>query len=380
MEMTIVLPLREENGMMHISRRWMFRLASSFAVPGASGSQNQPDKPKPASERAVLFDMIHGLRWSQMLAVAAKLGIADELSNGPKSVQELAQATKTHQDSLYRVLRTLSSRGVFFEESGKRFRLTPAAALLRSGVPGSLRVTAQVMAEDWYWKSWGALEHTIATGETAFDHVYGMNTWDWFAMNPAAGALFNKFQTEGTLASTRGVMGKFDFTPFKVIADIGGGEGQLLAAILGTNLGARGILLDLPHVIAAAQKNLGAGLRGRIELVPGDFFRNVPQGGDLYVLKHIVHDWNDVDAEKILRACRRAMPNDGLLLVIDQVICSPNEACESKMSDVAMMVRNGGRNRTEQEYRQLLDRAGLSLRSVSYTDAGLGILEVVPEL
>ena len=365
---------------MTIPRRWMLRFASLLPLNKALPAQRSAEPPKPASERTVLYEMIYGLRWTQMLAVVAKLEIADRVSNGPKSVKELAEATKMHEDSLYRVLRTLASRGVFFEEAGKRFRHTPASALLRSGVPGSLRMTAQVMGEDWYWKSWGALGQTVATGETGFDQVYGKNTWDWFAENPEPAAVFNKFQTEGTLASTRGVMNAFDFSRFKVIADIGGGEGQLLAAILGKNPGSRGILMDLPHVVAAAQKTLGKDFSERLEFVSGDFFRAVPPGADLYVLKHIVHDWNDAQAQKLLLSCRRAMPPRGLLLLIDQVICGPNQPCESKVADVAMMVRNGGRNRTEMEYRQLLERAGLTLNSVSYTDAGLGMLQAVPKL
>jgi len=175
-------------------------------------------------------------------------------------------------------------------------------------------------------------------------------------------------------------MNAFDFSRFKVIADIGGGEGQLLAAILGKNAASRGILMDLPHVVAAAQKTLGKAFGDRLEFVPGDFFPAVPPGADLYVLTHIVHDWSDEPAQKLLLSCRRAIPAIGVLLLIDQVICGPNQPCESKVADVAMMVRNGGRNRTEQEYRQLLERAGLSLHSVTYTDAGLGMLQAAPRL
>ena len=337
----------------------------------------QSDAAAMSPERRLLTDMISGLRWSQMLSLAARLQLADRLRGGPLPIRTLAETTGSHEDALYRVLRALASRGVFAEDPDRRFRLTPAAELLISDAPGSLRLTAHVMGEDWYWNAWGALSHTVATGETAFDHVFGQNTWDWFAAHPTAGALFNAFQTEGTLASTEAVLGAYDFGRYPVIADVGGGEGMLLSAILVRNSNARGMLFDLPHVIADARRRIPGDLAGRVEFVAGDFFRAVPHGADLYVLKFIIHDWPDARALEILASCRRAMKRGAALLLADQVVCGRNEPCESKPSDVAMMVRNGGRNRTEAEYRALLDSSGFSVAHVGSTSRGLGLFTAV---
>ena len=363
---------------------WQAGLASVAlagpAVGNTTGQQAaQSDAAAISPERRILTDMISGLRWSQMLSVAARLQLADRLRGGPLPVRTLAEATGSHEDALYRVLRALASRGVFAEEPDRRFRLTPAAELLLSDVPGSLRLTAHVMGEDWYWNAWGALSHTVATGETAFDHVFGQNTWDWFAAHPTAGALFNAFQTEGTLASTEDVLGAYDFGRYLLVADVGGGEGMLLSAILARHPNARGMLFDLPHVIADARRRVPDDVAARVEFVAGDFFRAVPHGADLYVLKFIIHDWPDAKALEILASCRRAMKRGAALLLVDQVVCGRNEPCESKPSDVAMMVRNGVRNRTELEYRALLDSSGFSVAHVGSTSRGLGLFTAVPE-
>lgn len=361
---------------MSISRRKLWRYAAApLAVNVSTPAQARTSAAPGAAE---LAEMIAGVRWSQMLSVVARLGIADRLAEGPKTIQQLAQETNSHADSLYRVLRALAGRGVFVEENGQRFRLTPAAEPLRSNVPGSLRRTAQIVSEDWWWNAWGALAHTVATGETAFNHVYGKNTWDWFAEHPRQGSLFNAFQSEGTLASTADVLKSYDFSPFPVIADIGGGEGTLLSSILQAHPSARGILFDLPHTIADARKRLTPAGKARIQFVPGDFFRSVPSGANLYILKYIIHDWDSESAVKILAACRKAMAPNATLLLVDSVICAPNQPCESKPADVLMMVRTGGRNRTEEEYRALLSKAGFDLVKVASTAWALGLLTAVP--
>lgn len=370
---------------MDYSRRrlWQYAIGPALYVAGVGVRPTVAQEPARSGMntpgRAELADMISGLRWSQMLSVVARLGIADHLRDGLLAVGRLAEVTRSHEDSLYRVLRTLASRGVFAEDEGRRFRLTPAADFLRRDVPGSLRLTAQVMGEEWYWNAWGALPHTVATGETGFDHVYGQNTWDWFAGQPEAAALFNAFQSEGTRASTSALMATYDFRPFRVVADVGGGEGLLLSAILEADPKARGILFELPHVIADAQKRVSPDLAARVRFVPGDFFRSVPEGADLYVLKFIIRDWNDEQARNILLSCRRAMARGATLLVIDQVICEPNQPCDSKPSDVAMMVRTGGRNRTAEEYGALLAAAGFDLTRLELTGQALGLLTAAPK-
>ena len=335
------------------------------------GSQTSPD----IQNR--LRELIGGYRMTQMLYVAAKLGVADHLKRGALSVKELAKLTSTHEDSLYRLLRTLAGSGVFAEEDGPAFRLTAMANLLCSDVPGSLRVSAEVTGEPWMWRPWGHLMHSIKTGEVAFDNLYGKHTWDWFAENPGPAQLFNSLMDEVTGAETRAILAGYDFGVAQNVVDIGGGRGVLLAAVLGTNVKARGILFDLPHVIQAAKETLDGGVARRIDFVPGDFFKAVPSGGDLYMIKNIIHDWNDAESGKILGVLRQAMAGRGRLLVIEQIICAPNTACVAKYSDMQMMVRNGGRNRTEQEYRDLLGGSRFKLSRVVPT-AGPSIIEAVP--
>jgi hypothetical protein len=324
-----------------------------------------------------LRDLIQGYRTTQMVYVAAKLGIADHLKPGPLSVKELARRTSTHEDSLYRLLRTLAGVGVFEEEDGPAFRLTPMANLLCSGVPGSLRVSAEVTGEPWMWRPWGDLMHSIKTGEVAFDHLYGKHTWDWFAENPGPAQLFNSLMDEVTGAETRAVLAGYNFSGAQTVVDIGGGRGVLLVAVLGANAKARGILFDLPHVIQAAKKTLDGGIARRIDFVPGDFFKAVPTGGDLYMLKNIIHDWNDAQSNALLDVLHQAMARRGRILLIEQIICPANTACAAKLSDMQMMVRNGGRNRTEKEYRDLLGASHFNLTRV-FPTAGPGIIEAVP--
>jgi SAM-dependent methyltransferase len=322
--------------------------------------------------------MINGFTSSQMVHLAAKLGIADQLAGGPKTVAQLAAATKTHADSLYRVLRTLASMGVFAEEEDLHFRLTPAAELLRSGVPGSMRGHAEAAGEEWMWRPWGALLHSVTTGETAFDHLYGKNTFDWFKEHPAAAQLADLMYTESTAKTSEAVAAAYDFSAARTIVDVGGGEGSLLAAILRRNQSARGVLFDLDHVVASARNKLDRAVAPRCDFVAGDFFKSVPAGGDLYVMKHILHDWDNDRANKILTNCRQAMAGRGKLLVVDYIVCGRNQPCFAKEGDINMMVRTGGRNRTEKEFRELLGKGGFETARTITSLGDLGVIEAVP--
>lgn len=327
--------------------------------------------------RSALQQAIVGFRVSQLVHVAAKLRLADHVADGPRSVTELAEATGAHEDALYRVLRTLAGHGIFAEEEGRVFRLTPAAAYLRSDVPDSLRVAAEVVGEEWTWRAWGGLLHSVMSGETAFDREYGESTWDWFATHPAAGALFDRFMEEVTSADARAIVEAFDFAPFTHVVDVAGGQGILLVAILRRHPQARGVLFNLSRVIDAAREVVASDLQSRLELVPGDFFRAVPAGGNLYILKNILHDWSDDRARDILASCYRAMAPGTTLLIIEQLVCGPNQQCPGKIGDVQMMVRTGGRNRTESELRTLLASEQFEMRRVVHTTSGPDIVEAV---
>ena len=350
-------------------------LFAAFSTRTEAGQAQSAETPPEI--RARLRELIEGYRMTQMLHVAAKLRIADHLKSGPLTVKELARLTSTHEDSLYRLLRTLAGLGVFSEEDGPSFRLTPMADLLRSDVSGSLRVSAEVTGEPWMWRPWGHLMHSIKTGEVAFDNLYGKHTWDWFAENPGPAQLFNSFMDEVTSAETRAVLAGYDFGGAQTVVDIGGGRGVLLAAVLGVNTKARGILFDLPHVIEDAKKTLDSRVARRIEFVSGDFFKAVPSGGDLYLLKNILHDWSDAKSRQILAVLHHAMNGRGRMLVVEHIICEPNKACRGKSMDMQMMVRTGGRNRTDKEYRDLLRAGGFNVTRVVPT-AGPDIVEGIP--
>lgn len=324
-----------------------------------------------AKGRAELAAMLDGFRQTQMVFVAAKLRLADHLANGPKSIAELARLTGTHEDSLYRMLRLLSGYGVFAEEAGKRFRLTPAAGFLRAGVPGSMHAMAEMAGEEVYWRPWGALLHSIRTGETAFDHLYGENTFAWLAKNPGPSDQFNKLMDELTAREAISVVENYDFRGVRQVVDVGGGRGVLLDAILRKNPMARGVLVDLGHVVEEAKKVIPAEVARRIEFQPGDFFKAIPSGADLYTLKNIIHDWEPEKFRLILSNLREAMPEGSRLLVIEHIVCGPNQLCPGKTTDLTMLVRTGGRNRTEQEYRDLLAESGFRLLRVVGTAPGV---------
>ena len=340
----------------------------------AAGQTPAPQAAAAETPDQLIRQMTTAFQMTQLVYVAAKLRIADHLASGPKPVAELAAASGSHADSLYRVLRALAGYGVFAEEDGQRFRLTPAAELLRSDVPNSMRAAAEVRGEDWMWRSWGALIDSVKTGKTGFDLVYGKNTFDWFAENPAAARLFDDFQADLTRRSASAVASAYDFSSLRVIADIGGGNGTLLTAVLERNLKARGILFDLPHVVEAAKKTLPATISRRCELVGGDFFKAIPRGADAYLLKYILHDWDDEKSRRssagfarpwrLRRSCSWWKSSSAA----ERAVCG-----EARRRQHAG--GTGGRNRTEKEYRGLLQSGGFQVTRVLPTRGELALLE-----
>jgi hypothetical protein len=354
-------------------------------VVAACGGQAPPPAPAntPATAaagpnpRERLQQMIAGHIPSMLVAVAAKLRIADHLSDGPKTVAQLATTTGTHEDSLYRLLRALTELGIFAEEPAGTFRLNDAAAPLRSDAPGSLRAAAEVNGEPWMRGPWGSLLHSVQTGETAFNHVYGKGTFDWFAEKRDAAVLFDTWQAAGTDAGARAVASAYDFSSAKSVIDVGGGFGALLTAVLQRNQALNGALFDLPHVIAQAKGRFDSELARRVEFLPGDFFKAIPAGHDVYLMKYILHDWNDERSRAILASTRAAMAGRGKLLVVEVIVSPPNQP-GGKVGDVFMLVRTGGRNRTEAEYRALLESGGFDLARVIPTQSDLTIMEATP--
>jgi len=323
--------------------------------------------------------MIAGFQVSQALYVAARLGIADLLAGGPRGVKELAETTETDAPTLYRVLRGLASYGVFAEDDAGCFGLTPLAACLRSDAPGSQRAWAILMCGPSFWSSWGDLLTTVKTGETAFPMVHGMDRWDYLVRHPEESAVFDAAMTGITAIQSTAVAGGYDFSQFGVLADVGGGHGLQLATILAANPSMRGILFDQPQVVAGAPELLArAGVAERCDIVAGDFFESIPSGAGAYLLKSVIHDWDDERAVAILRTCRAAISGDGKLLLAELVLKPGNEPDRAKISDLNMMVMNGGRERTVDDFGRLFAAAGFLLSEVTPMSGPLSVIEGVP--
>jgi ubiquinone/menaquinone biosynthesis C-methylase UbiE len=332
----------------------------------------------PASDvppSVAMLRVISGFWISRAVYIAAKLGIADHLRGGPNTADELAGATGTHAPSLYRVLRALASVGVFYEDE-KGFSLTPLSETLRTDAPGSLRAFATVELGEEHYPAWGDLLHSVRTGGIAFDHAFGMPVWKFFELNPDNAKTFNNAMTGMTLAVNEAVLSGYDFSPISKIVDVGGGHGSLLASILKTNPEVKGVLCDVPSVIEGAQSRIEAeGLADRCELMPGDFFEAVPSGGEAYILKWIIHDWDDEKSIIILKNCHRAMTENGKLLLVEAVVPTGSEPHFSKFIDLNMLVMTGGRERTESEYRRLLEASGFELTRIIPTESPMSVIE-----
>lgn len=328
---------------------------------------------------AAVLRMALGAWVAQALYVAARLGVADHLRDGPKTAEELAATTGAHPQALYRLLRALASVGVFAEEEDGRFRLTRLAEGLRSDVPKSARWMLIMLGDEWHWRPWGHLIHAVQTGETAVEHVYGMDTFAYMREHPDAAAVFNKAMAVQVSVSHAEVIEAYDFSTLGTIVDVGGGSGALITAILKSYPRVRGILFDQPHVVAEAGERLAtAGLADRCQTIGGDFFEGVPPGGDAYVCSTVIHDWDDGRAIAILKRCREVMPPHGRLLLLESVVAPGNLPSLGKLLDLEMLVQTGGQERTEEEYRVLLAAAGFELRQVIPTLSQTSLLVGTP--
>jgi hypothetical protein len=350
-------------------------------MPTASARPAQPEQSTPPSPPpdAVLAQIIFGKCVSMAVSVAAKLRIADKLAAGPKSAADLARETDTHAPSLYRLLRALAGAGVFAEDADGRFRLTPTAEFLRTGVPGSMRGIADYCGSDWSWRAWGNLLDSVRTGETAFDRVFGEPCFDYLAKHPNDSAVFNEGMTGFSSSVAPAVAEAYDFSRLGTVVDVGGGHGVMLATILKAFPTVRGVVFDAPHVADGAREPIrAAGLADRCRTEGGDFFRAVPAGGDAYLMKHIIHDWPDDKATTILKNCRKAVNPGGKLLLVEIVIKPGNEPDLGKIIDLEMLVLPSGRERTEAEYAALFAGAGWRLTRVVPTNSPMQVIEGEP--
>jgi hypothetical protein len=323
--------------------------------------------------------LIAGAQVSQAVHVAASLGIADLLADGPRESDDLAAQTDTHASSLYRLLRALAAVGVLHEEDEHRFSLTPEGELLRSDVPGSVRGWAALVGRPYIREAWSALEYSVRTGKNAFQHVHGTDVWSYRAERTEESVIFDRGMQSLTGGVNRALVDAYDFGRFGTIVDVGGGNGALLAALLVEYPSLRGVVFDQDHVVANAAAVLaGAGVAGRCELVAGSFFEEVPSGGDAYTLKSIIHDWDDEKSIAILQVVRRAMGAGAMLLLIERIVDPPNEGWRTKFSDLNMLVNPDGRERTLEEWETLLQQAGYRLVDVTPTALGFAIIAATP--
>jgi O-methyltransferase domain/Dimerisation domain len=272
-----------------------------------------------------LMRLINGFQVSQALRVAARLAVADHLKDGPKSADVLARTCDAHPGSLYRLLRALASVGVFHENDDKEFSLTPVGCLTSDAV-GTRRNWAQYVGGPGNWHAWGNLLHSIKSGEGAYQITHGTDSWSYRQQHPEEQAVFDSAMTGNSLSHARAVLEAYDFKTFSRIVDIGGGQGLLLREILLACPASRGVLFDQPQVVESETLVTTPGLENRVETVAGSFFDAIPSGGDAYVMKVILHDWDDDKAIEILRACSRAMSPAATLVVIERVIALPTRS------------------------------------------------------
>lgn len=340
---------------------------------------NQP------SPSTVLTQLASGCRFSQVVYVAAKLGIADLLAHDSKTSADLAEATQSHPASLRRLLRMLVALGLLEEDPPDRFHCTAVGALLRRDVPGSMRAVVLFRAGEETWQAWGALAHTVRTGEPAFEHIFGMHAFDYYTRFPnrERSQVHEEAMAAFTGQADTAIVRAYDFAQFRTIADVGGGNGTLLSRLLQQHLNVRGILFDLPHVVAAAKDVLSkAGVADRCDVIAGSFFDSIPGGAEAYLLKRIIHDWDDTRAAVILTQCRQVIGSQGKLLILDEVLperANPTDVSSFLLDMEMLIVAPGGRERTEEEFNTLLCNTRWRLNRVVPTGhMRLSIVEALP--
>lgn len=317
-----------------------------------------------------------GLWITKSIYVVAELGIADLVADGPQDAAALAAACGAHAPSLYRVLRALASIGIFAEDEQGRFGLTPLAATLQRDVPGSVRDLARLWGVDWHWEAWNRFIDTVRTGQDSVSLFSGMPLFAFFGAHPDRAQMFEGAMTTFSAQEAGAVAAAYDFSGIGTLTDLGGGHGLLLATILQANPDLRGILFELPFALDGAQHLLAEqGLADRSTVVGGDFFAGVP-ASDAYILKNILHDFDDERATAILASARRSLNPGGRVLVVQEVLPTGNAPSGGKLLDMQMLFI-GGKERTEAEYRDLLAAAGLHLTRVIPTQSPLHIIEAV---
>ena len=329
-----------------------------------------------------MLQVATGYMASSCLYAAITLNVADHLKDGPQGIAELARVTDANEDALYRVLRVLASLGIFDEVAPRRFGLTPAADLLRTDVPGSLRGMAVFLPDPMHYRIYGNVLHSLATGKPAADYTLGMPFFQYLEKDQAYSQVFNDAMTALSAPVAGAALEAYDFSGIGLLVDVAGGHGELLMSILRACPGVKGIVADLGHVVDGAKPRIAnAGLTDRMQAVECDFFQSVPAGGDAYIMKHIIHDWDDERASTILKNIASAMgargTKPGKVILLESVIASGNTPDFGKFIDIEMLLFPGGRERTADEFRSLFERSGFRLTKVVPTKSPLSVVEAV---
>lgn len=316
---------------------------------------------------------------SSFVYTAAKLGLADHLTKGAKSAAEIAGPMAVHERSLHRFMRSLTCIGLLSEQGNGRFALTPLGETLRTDSPSAARATVLTMGNPWFAQSMGDLAYSVRTGKTAFEKINGLPVFEYLATRPEDASLFSQTMVGVHGEEPAAVAAAYDFSAFKTVLDVGGANGNLLAAILKHHAAVRGVLLDLPHVVSDAPAFLKAkGVLDRVKIESGSFFDGVPSGADAYMLSHIIHDWSEEQCLAILSHCRKAMGANGKLLLVEMVLPEGDAPHPGKMLDMVMLAIPGGQERTPGEYDELLRKAGFRMTRVVPTNSAVSVVEAVP--
>jgi hypothetical protein len=352
--------------------------ARAAAAPGTGA---QPDAAAMQAAAQQVIQLSTGYVISSALNVVVKLGIPDRLAAGAKTAGALAHETGVNEDALYRVLRALAGVGLFEEDELQRFTLTLPSTLLRTDVPGSMAPLASWFCDPFHFKIHTEFMHSVRTGQPAIEKVFGKPIFEYFPDDPEESAVFNDAMTTFSASVIPAVLEAYDFSGIKLLVDVAGGHGHVLTSILQKYPSMRGLLLDLDHVIAGAGPLIAQqGVTDRCETGLVDFFAAVPACGDAYIMKHIIHDWDDAKALVILRHIRAALEGQagGRLILLEGIVAPANQPDFAKVLDIEMLLMPGGRERTEAEFRELLRKGGFEFTRVVPTASPLCVIEACP--
>ncbi len=332
-----------------------------------------------SKENEQLTRMTAAVALSRSICTLAELGIADHMQDGiPQTARDLARASGAHEDALFRVMRFTASYGVFRETEGRRFEHTPLSAALRTDAPGSFRPAAQMFHR--MFPAWEGLHHSVLTGEAGVQKVFGMPLFDYIGKHMELAPMFDAGMTAFHGHETTAMLDAYDFSGIQTLADVGGGNGSLLTAVLQRHPSLKGILYDLGHVVGRAREAIqNAGLGARCSVVEGSFFDSIPAGADAYLMRHVIHDWTDEQCIRILRNCRKVVPPQGRILIVEFTVSPANEASVGKDADMIMLTFPGGKERTSEEYRALFEQSGFRLSSVTATSSAVCVVEGRPD-